>query len=383
MPYSGIYPYYGHHLMAGMQMAMQPDRTGHHGGGGEEQLQFVPVFTKKGDPVTFKNAVEQLLFFERVDLLSGLISYRTMPDIIPLINDHRKPALLFDLGEYVPGFDLQCPYVFYTSQQLWQSEFALGNWAECKFRDTGLVVLPFYESGYHLHSSFWEGIQAAGGAALKLHTISKEKSSGHSLDLTDFFATIEKDKPAFVHGIFTGDQGTDFIKQWILSPYNRKIPLILVENMAYDDLLDDVGHLDCSFYSASSWSRMDQRPENQKFVQKFELASGQKANIFALLGYEAGLMIREVQSGILHGDNEQVLHQLKTISIMGPRGRRNFDPMSIQAMPQVDIQLINMERNNTHKIIIDQVQNCLFSLDRISALHQQSVSGWYNPYFCI
>lgn len=383
MPYSGIYPYYGHHLMAGMQLAIQSGTLGPGPAGSPGDLQFVPVFTQKGDDQSLKKAVEQLLFFERVDLLSGLISYKTMPDIIPLINTHRCPALFFDLGENLPGTGADSPYVFYASQQIWQSEYALGRWAEGKFKEAGMVVLPIYEAGYQLHSSFWEGIQSAGGQALRMHTISKEKSHGRTLNLTDFFAVVAREKPAFVHGIFTGDQGTDFIRQWIGSEFNHKIPLILVENMAYEDHLEDLGQLDFSFYAASSWSRTDERPENRRFVQGFELASGQKANIFALLGYEAGLIVREVQSAILRGDTGHVLHLLRTQSVMGPRGARNFDSLIVQPMPTMDIQLISMNQRNIRRIVIDQQGSSLFPPERMKAIHQETVSGWYNPYFCI
>lgn len=383
MPYSGIYPYYGQHLMAGMQIAMRSAMMSNSGSNDSNDLQFVPVFTKNGDIKTLNNAVEQLLFFEKVDLLSGLVSYRTLPEIIPIINRYQRPAIFFDSGEYVPCMDIASPYVFLASQQIWHTEYALGRFAEAKFNNTGLVVLPYYEAGYHLHSSFWEGIQSAGGDSLKIHTISKEKSSGSVLDLTGFFKTLAEDKPAFVHGIFIGNQGTDFIRQWIASEYNQKIPLILVENMAYDDLLEDISSLDFSFYAASSWTRRDERSSNKAFVRLFESTSKQKANIFALLGYEAGLFIREIEESMLQGDTNKAISLLKSQSIEGPRGRRNFDLQFVQSMPQVNIQQIHMRLKIVRKLIIDQHEHSLFPLERMKLLEQQSVSGWQNPYFCV
>jgi branched-chain amino acid transport system substrate-binding protein len=383
MPYSGIYPYYGHHLMAGIQLAMSAFLNNDKTGDRRSDLQFVPVFTKNGDIKTLNNAVEQLLFFENVDLLSGLVSYRTLPQIVPIINRYQRPAILFDSGEYVPAMDIASPYVFLASQQIWQSEYALGRFAQEKFKNTGLVVLPYYEAGYHLHSCFWEGIQSVGGDSLILHTIGKEKSGGDVLDLSGFFNAVALDKPAFVHGIFTGNQGTDFIRQWISSMYYQKIPLILVENMAYDDFLDELSSLDFSFYAASSWTRAGRDRQNHAFVSSFESVNQQKANVFALLGYEVGLFIREIEQAIVQGDTQKVLRILRTQSIEGPRGSRNFDLQRIQSMPQIDIQHIQMRLKNVHTLTIDQYENCQFPLERMKILHEQSVSGWQNPYFCV
>lgn len=382
MPYSGIYPYYGHHMMAGIQLGMQPENAS-----GVPAISagcdFVPLFTKKGDPGTLKSAVEQLLFFERVDLLSGLISYKTMPEIIPIINTHQRPALLFDLGEYVPGHDVISPFVFYASQQIYQSEFALGCWAQERFRNCGLVVVPLYESGYQLHSSFWEGIQSVGGDALRIHTIPREKSSHATLDLTLFFETVEKDQPAFVHAIFTGNQGLDFLRQWVQSTYYQKIPLIVVENMAYEDLLEDIQEMDLSFYTAVSWNREDERPENKRFVQRFEASSGQKANIFALLGYEAGLFLREIQADLIKGDTMKAIQWLTSETIKGPRGHRNFCPQSAQPIHTIDIVQIKSSQKSIRKLIVSQSGDHQMSIERLKRMDQQCLSGWQNPYLCI
>lgn len=382
MPYSGIYPYYGHHMMAGMQLGTQSENALNQASA-SGALDFVPVFTKRGDPATLKSAVEQLLFFEKVDILSGLISYRTMPEVLPLINAHQRPSIFFDLGENVPGHDIVSPYVFYASQQIYQSEYALGSWAQSKFRNCGLIVMPIYEAGYQLHSSFWEGVQTAGGDAVRLHTLPHEKSSHQKLDLTVFFETIAKDKPAFVHGIFTGNQGLDFIRQWSQSEYYDKIPLVLVENMAYEDLLEDISHLDFTFYTASSWSREDERPENRKFVQRFEAAGGQKANIFALLGYEAGLFVREIYSAVLQGDTRLAIQWLQSESINGPRGSRNFDPLSIQPMNSIDILQIKTNGKRIQKLIVGQAASDLMPIERVKTMDQECISGWQNPFLCI
>ena len=114
-PYSGVYPFYGHHLMAGILLGLYP------GAVKQNEIQFIPVYTKKGDPKSVQEAVNKLVFFDQVDMISGLISYKSLPDIIAVIENHNKLAFFFDMGEFIPYFNHLSPRIFYSSQQIWQS----------------------------------------------------------------------------------------------------------------------------------------------------------------------------------------------------------------------------------------------------------------------
>src|SRR5580698_6464195 len=95
-PYSGVYPFYGHHLMAGILQGLYP------GAIKQNEFEFIPVYTNMGDPKSVLDAVNKLVFFDQVDIVSGLISYKAIPDIIPVIETHNKLAFFFDMGEYIP-----------------------------------------------------------------------------------------------------------------------------------------------------------------------------------------------------------------------------------------------------------------------------------------
>src|SRR5262245_20884442 len=126
-PYSGIYPYYAQHLFTGwlLGMGLDPAR--------QQTVQFIQEYTQQGGFKATESAAQKLLFFNRVDILSGLISYKSIPGIIPMIEQFKQPAFFFDMGEYVPHFPYLSPHVFYASHQLWQSQYALGQWAQQTF----------------------------------------------------------------------------------------------------------------------------------------------------------------------------------------------------------------------------------------------------------
>jgi len=147
-PYSGVYPHYAQHLMAGMLLGVYP------GAIKKNEIQFIPVYTKLGDPRSVLEATNRLVFFDQCDIVSGFISYHSIPDILTVIERHGKVGFFFDMGEYIPWFDYLSPRLFYSSQQIWQSQYALGYWAGKQYGGGGMMVMTVYEAGYHVSSVF-------------------------------------------------------------------------------------------------------------------------------------------------------------------------------------------------------------------------------------
>lgn len=371
-PYSGVYPYYSAHLVTGwlLGMGLDPAR--------QTTVQFVPEFTKNGQPQATAEAARKLLFFSGVDILSGLISYKSVPDLISIITAQRKTAFLFDMGELIPYFPHINPDVFYASHQIWQSQYALGCWAQKRFGDAGHIVMPLYEAGYHLHSAFQQGAFATGGSQLRITVLPKEKP-----DLDKFFEQIEIDRPPYVHAIFGGQPGTLFLDAWKKSKFHKVIPLLVIESMAYDDVLEDVKHLELEIYSALTWLREDENKANKLFVKTFEHVTKQPANIYALMGYEAGLVWREVLPHAQKRDWDTVKMQLRNFTIRGPRGEKGFHPATGLGLPVSNIVKLNTNSNKINKIILDQGEGIRFDDAVLKSIHDKSVSGWQNPFLCI
>jgi branched-chain amino acid transport system substrate-binding protein len=376
-PYSGVYPYYGHHLMAGILLGLYPGVIK------QNEVQFIPVFTEMGDPKSVLNAVNRLVFFDNADMISGLISYRSIPGIIPVIEGHNKLAFFFDMGEFIPHFEHLSPRIFYSSQQMWQSQYALGAWSQKEFGGTGLMVMPIYEAGYHLSGAFHRGAEDAGATQIGLHVIPRDTADIKRLNLDTFFADIKKTPPTYIHAVFSGKFGTEFLVRWRNSEFYKTIPLTVIENMAYDDQLKDIADLDLEFYAALTWNRSSEDVRNKEFVKRFENHGGQMANIYGLLGYEAGLVLREVKHFIFKRDWDSAISLLQKESVNGPRGERNFYPLSGFSLPVVDIVSVKTSTRDIHKTIVSQGNGLKFDAPAFKAIHETSFSGWQNPYLCI
>ncbi|WP_158538735.1 ABC transporter substrate-binding protein [Chitinophaga skermanii] len=378
-PLSTIYPFYAQHITTAWMIGMGVQSPQ------QSPIQFVQEYTHTGGSVITTQAAQKLLNFDRVDVLSGLISMKTIPEILPSLDRERRVGFFFDMGEYIPYHEHLGENIFYNSHQLWQSQYALGYWAQKHFGDGGHVVSTLYEAGYHLNAAFYQGAAQAGGVNIHSTVIKKNTPSNmkQPLDLTDFFASLQTTLPPYVHAIFSGDEGTQFLQQWVSHGFHKKIPLVVIETMAYPDILSDFQHIDMSLYSAMMWNRTDESKPNQSFVKTFEKLTGQPASIYAVLGYEAGLVWRELLPHAMKRDWDTVKSLLRTQAIRGPRGERNFHPQSGVAVPNTQIIKINLTNNRIQQMIIEQGRGLSYDANVFENIHTHSISGWKNPFLCV
>ncbi|SMO60178.1 ABC transporter substrate-binding protein [Gracilimonas mengyeensis] len=376
-PHSSYYPYYAQHLLTGFFLGMGKDP------GSQKEIQFVPHYTDTGSSSKTKEGVKKLLNFDRVDMISGLISYSVLPEIVPLLESREKLGFFFDSGEYIPYFDYLSPNTFFSSNQLWQSEYALGQWARKEYGEGGLIVMPLLESGYHLHSAFQTGFTMGGGGQILLSVLPFDQQNPHNLDMDKVFREIKKKAPPFVHAIFTGDGGTEFFKRWVDEGLNKQIPLIVAENMIYDEWLQDVAGLDIECYSSLLYDPAKSSMQNRMFKNQFQQTTGQQVNIFALLGYEGGLAFKELYGELKKRNWAKVKSLLQTEHIKGPRGERNFYPDSGFVLPEVNISKVKVGRAKVDKQVIGQGKRLAYNNLIFDDIRKSIPSGWQNPLFCV
>ena len=373
MPYSGIYPYYAQHVMAGIFCAAQKFKLS------QNDFVFMPVYVGQGGTKTIVEALQKLLFFEGVDAVTGMINIKCIEEIRPLLEQHQKLGLFFDMGENAPPPSGFGPNIGLISMNLWQAQYAMGQWAVKEFGKDGQIISTIYEAGFNLNTAFLAGAGAAGAESLHSMVLPEHQSGKEGLILDTFFTALEKDTPNFVHAIFAGKIGNDFLQQWRGSKFYDTVPLLLVENMAYDDMLGDVKHLGIKAYAPSGWSRNDTSPQNRNFVKDFEDFGKQEANVFGMIGYELGLALSATMHLLKKGEATNALSYLKNLGIAGPRGVLDVETNS-QQRPTIAITKITTSNNNINQTIIAQSSAVGFDT---SSMYQDTVSGWQNPYLSV
>ena len=101
------------------------------------------------------------------------------------------------------------------------------------------------------------------------------------------------------------------------------------------------------------------------------------------MGYEAGLALRELKPLLQKRDTAKVAELLQKESVQGPRGDRNFYPQSGFSLPVIDILSVKTSPGNIYKTVVSQGKGLKFDAEAFREIHEQSISGWLNPYMCI
>ena len=76
-PYSSIHPNMSRDIIDGFYAAVPKQHKG--------SFQFFPEYIDLGKRELVKTAINKLVSFHNVDIISGFISYKSIPDIIPFI----------------------------------------------------------------------------------------------------------------------------------------------------------------------------------------------------------------------------------------------------------------------------------------------------------
>ncbi|MDE5421358.1 ABC transporter substrate-binding protein [Ancylomarina sp. DW003] len=375
-PYSSIYPEMVPSLISGFYSAI-PEKY-------HNIFQIIPEYIGQGGEKQVIEAANKLLNFNQVDILSGLISYRILPSIIPSIENRKKMGFFFDTGEYIPYTHHISDNVFFNSFQMWQSQFALGDWAHKQFGEKGAVITPIYDGGYHLQSAFRQGVAMAGASELDFHVLNyNPEGSQVTEQIQELFQQLKKASPSFIHALFCGNEALEFYDEFCKSGLNKQIPLIVSAHMASDEILKQVSNLDLKFYSASMWNYHSKEQTNLQFKQKVNRFAGQKPDFYTLLGYETGLLFEKLIPEFQKRDWNEIKKRLKTETIEGPRGKRSFFLNSEYATPLIDIEKIAFHANSVSKIVIEQGKAMQYNHATYEKIHKENVSGWQNPYLCV
>ncbi|BAV08171.1 amino acid/amide ABC transporter substrate-binding protein, HAAT family [Filimonas lacunae] len=379
VPYSSIYPELSGALVSGVYAAL-PQAIIKSG-----FFEFIPEYVKQGSQKEVEEAVKKLLFFNQADIIAGLVSYKTAKALVPLLETANRIGFFTDMGECIPSQELQSSHVFFNSFQFWQSEYALGYWAHKQFGDKGVVAMSVYDAGYHLHSAFRQGAVMAGATVMDyeiLHggDLSRSMVQQH---IHVFVEKMRANPPAYIHVIVCGKEAIEFLKAYKESGLSEHIPLLISTHMAADEMLQQVADLQLECYAAPMYNYESEERNNTEFKKAYIHLTGRKPDVFALLGYEMGLVLTALFPELQKRDWAKVQQLLQSQVVYSPRGERNFYLNSAYKTPLIDIEKIKLGAGAVAKLVIAQGRSLEYNHDVFKQIHDENVSGWQNPYLCV
>ncbi|MDI6401771.1 ABC transporter substrate-binding protein [Balneolaceae bacterium ANBcel3] len=377
-PYSSTYPSLAQDFLHGLMCGL-PESL-------HSEIRIQPEYVKQGEPQLVSAALQKFFAFHQADVVTGPVSYKTLPEYNSLIEASGKMALFTDLGEYLPHPDMISDYIFNNSFQYWQAEYAKGVWAQKEFGDRGTVLMPLYEAGYHMHSAFRHGTEFSGSEVVDYIVIPQDiKQDKEVTEYVDQLARhYEKQgRPSYLNLLFSGKDAIQILKVLAGNSYFDEIPLLVSPHMSSLEMIQQIQGEHLTMYSASMWNFESTVPENDIFRKKYISSTGTYDNVFSLLGYEVGMAVGILYPSLNSKFYADARRLLKNERLKTPRGERSFYLDSDYATPLIDIEKIQTGGSKTGRMVISRGQSLPYNHQIYREIHEECVSGWKNPYLCI
>lgn len=368
-PYSGVYPCLKEDFQQGFDLALES-------AGLLQQVSAFPEFIHCGELARVKSALEKLLRFDRVHLVTGVVNNKVMLQCMHDLPLQTTPVILNNLGACIPQAALNHTGLFYNSLHLWKSQWVMGRWAQQQFGGQPSINFALYESGYNLHECFKLGTAAAGAELVSLNLL---KPSIGEVDTTPLIEHIRAQQPAHAHVLLSGKEAVHFLRQFRVSGLADTVQLSVSPFMAERSLIEDM-QLAENTYTACTWSHDTDTAANHDFVARYRHQYTEVPGVFSLLGYETGLA---VASALQQGGMNELAAVLQTTALNGPRGevRISTDPL-IVTQP-VYIRQTKHVHGELKNIVLAEDNGITWSEPALAAGAALHLSGWQNPYLCV
>ncbi len=317
--------------------------------------------------------VELMIQSGGVDVLVGMVNPSVAATIRPLLEGSNKAFIASGLGENVPRTGEYSPNILYHTMDMWQANWALGNWAARNLGTTAVSGSSFYDSGYDTEYAFRCGFESGGGqivAGLITHR------PGDTGGVAPLISLVRDTHPDLVFAGYCGNLAVDLLKAYSGVGLSRSVPLIGTAYLTDRQVLASTGNAAAGIRTAFSWSRTLDTPENQAFVAAYESATGKRADPFSVLGYEAAQIIAAITAG------RSPVGALSTAQFTGPRGRITTDGQTHSTVGPVYLQEAQRRANLMQNMVVEQLKAAAEQDEQIAALQAANKTGWLNTYLC-
>lgn len=378
VPRSLIHPRLGMDFVSGIRHSLSQFE-------GEKPELFIEEvgFGSMEDNVIEKS--QKLMLQHQVDVVIGFFSCVLIPSLRDLHHNNRIPMFMVNLGATVPAPIESSPYFHYYSAGLWRAAYNLGEWTAQHLGSKTAVISDFYESGYPFSAMFQNGFQANGGDSLSTALFREDPS--------------DQDLIALCRQLIQSD--IDFVTSFTNHKTSNRLEAILEQELA---ALDDSKTMDMArllldlepevqpvhskhlrIIEFGPWSSTHTSRENKVFMQSYEEAFDETANIFVALGFDALEMIRHciiTQEGSF---KKRISKGLQGITYKGISGAISTDPRIDMLLGSTITQQVEPGDGGSTKQKLDVFQHNEpdRSIEAAAEYRQQMTSGWLNPYLCV
>jgi len=323
-----------------------------------------------------------LILEQNIDLLVGVMSSATTASLHGLLESRQVPLIVTNVGANVVRPYGQSPFLFRASLNDWQASWATGAWAANQIGKNAFITASFYESGYDSTHMFERGLERAGGAVVGRYVTHRPRVED---TFAPMLAAVKQSNPDLVYAAYSGPQALDFMRAYADAGLAGRIPLVGSGFLFDESLLQQHGQAALHSISGSAWAAELDTPENVAFTAAYRAATGQPADPFAVLGYDAAQMIADAVDATPRYANHsaQLLESLRTGQLRSPRGDVVMNHETQIGSTPFYIREVRQLRGSIINAVVARLDP-IASLDiEASAIRASAKSGWLNAYLAV
>lgn len=321
--------------------------------------------------------VAMMLERDQVDMLVGLVTPGVAASVRYLIEASNTPFVVSSLGENVPRTNEVSSNIFYHTLGLWQANWALGRWAASQIGTTAVLASSAIDSGYDAVYAFQAGYESAGGRVVANPiTHGPNGSNGFEGVLT----AVRDNKPAVVFGGYYGQLAVDFLNFYADAGLAGVVPLVGTAYLTEQKVLQTTSRAS-GVKTALAWSTALATPENLAFMAGYRLATGQTADAFALLGYEAAQIISSA-ADIAATNRWSMLEALGAVRFSGPRGTISMDNRTHSTTGSLYLQEVQQQGKAIQNAVLETLKSSAEESPAVADLRASVKTGLLNTYLC-
>ncbi len=279
------------------------------------------------DEAEIYTKAEKLLLQDDAAIVIVIAENRIGEMLEPLFTATNKIMMLVNMGANFPDSWNAASTTIVHSLNFCLHTRLSGKLAATAADKHAAYVTSYYDGGYRQCYSFLNSHQQNGGIPCYTHVTHFKEEEFTLAPLDEFLK--QRPEVRSLLCLFSGDMAARFYREVI--PLQRQYDLSLyVSPMMLDEGLAGLPGDTFAVQNArgySPWVSFLENEHNHTFTNSYQRSCNKKANLFALLGWDTGLLLKEVLQQFKSGatDSAKILLALGNASFDSPRGWLKLD----------------------------------------------------------
>lgn len=315
LPYTGTYAALGEAITNGMNLAIE-QKGGSLGG---RPVEVVTVDSEADAGKAVQN-MRKLISGSKVDVVIGPVHSGVGMAAVKVARQSGVPLIITNAGFNAATGPMCAPNIFRTSFTSWQTAYPMGKVAADRGYKNIVTVAWRYGFGVESVAGFKEGFEKAGG------TVSKEIYVAFpDVEFQSQLTEIAALKPEAVFVFFAGGGAAKFVKDYAAAGLQGRIPL-LGSGFLTEGTLVAQGEAAEGVLTTLHYADSLDTPQNKSFRSEYRQKFGKEADIYAVQGYDAGLLLAQSLDKVKGNtqDRDAWIAAMEQTRIDSPRGEWGF-----------------------------------------------------------